>query len=78
MAEEQRVIAVNGCGEERGDAPEQRSGNDERAAWEAVAEPSGERGRDHVGEEEGRGEQAHLRVVGVEFFLHERLDAGKT
>ena len=40
-----------------------------------VAEPSGERGNEHVGEEEGGGEEAGLGVVNVEFALDEGLDA---
>jgi hypothetical protein len=68
---------VNPDGGERGKAPEDRAGDDERLAREAVSEPAGQRGGDHIEEEQRGGQRAHLLVGGVEVALDQRQFAGQ-
>jgi len=77
VADEEGAVVVDPGGGEGGDAPEECAGDDEGLAAEVVAEPAGEGGGDHVNEEEGGGEQAHLLVSGVEVGLDERDFAGE-
>ena len=77
MADVEGPVVVDPGGGEGGDAPEDRAGDDEGLAAEAVAEPAGERGGDHVDEEEGGGQRAHLLVSGVELALDEGDFAGE-
>ena len=70
-------VAVDPDGGQRGQAPENRAGDDQRLAREAVAEPAGERRGEHIEEEERGGQRAHLLVGGVEFALDQREFAGK-
>ena len=77
MADEERVVAVDGGGEEGCGGPDEGAGDDEGFAGEVVAEPAGGGGDEHVGEEEGGGEESGLRVVDMEFALDEGLDAGE-
>ena len=71
VAEVERPVAVDPGGGERGQAPEDGAGDDERLAAIAVAEPAGERRGQHVDGEHGSGERAHLLARGVEFALNE-------
>ena len=77
VADEQRVVAVNGGGEEGGSGPDEGSGDDEGFARETVAEPAGGGGDPHISEEECRGEEPGLRIVDMKFALDEGLDAGE-
>ena len=77
LADVEGPVAVNPDGGQRGQAPENRAGDDERLAREAVAEPAGERRGEHVEDEQRGGERAHLLVGGVELALDEREFAGK-
>ncbi len=45
-------VAVHGRGQQCRDTPQQRSSHDQRLARHPVAEPSGKRRREHVGDEE--------------------------
>jgi hypothetical protein len=77
VAEVERPVAVHPGGGEGGQAPEHCAGDDEGLATIAVAEPAGQRRRQHVNEKHGRGERAHLLAGGVEFTLNEREFAGE-
>jgi hypothetical protein len=71
MAEVESPVVVNPGGGESGEAPEHGAADDERLATEAISEPAGERSSQHVDEEHGRGERAHLLARRVEFILDE-------
>ena len=60
-----------------GEAPQDCAGDDKGLAAIAVAEPAGERRGQHVDDEHGGGECAHLLAGGVEFSLDEREFAGE-
>jgi len=77
MPEEQRIELVHGAGEEIDETDGDGADDDERLALEVVAEPAGERGGEHVGEEEPEGDGADCRVGDVELFFDELLDAGE-
>ena len=77
VAEVERPVAVDPRGAERGEAPEHGAGDDEGLAAIAVAEPAGERRGQHVDEEHGGGERAHLLAGGVEFILNQGEFAGE-
>ncbi len=70
-------VGVHKGSTERGQAPENRAGDDERLAAKPVAQPTAERRTDHVGEEECCGERAHLLVGCAELFLDEWLRTGE-
>ena len=77
MADVERPVAVHPGGGECGEAPENCAGDDEGLAAIAVTEPAGEWRGQHVDEEHGGGERAHLLAGGVEFILDEGEFAGK-
>ena len=54
-----------------GKTPQNRAGDDERLAGVAITQPAGQRGGEHVEEEERGGQSAHLVVGGVEVALNQ-------
>ncbi len=62
VAEVERVVGVDGGGEEVDAAPEEGGDDDHGLAGEAVAEPSGDGRGGHVGDHEPEGERADLLV----------------
>jgi hypothetical protein len=77
MTDIEGPIAANPGGTEGGQAPQNRTGNDERLAPEAVTKPAGEGRGDHVERKQSSGERAHLLVGGVKLLLNQGLCAGQ-
>ena len=77
VADVEGPVAVDPGRAERGQAPQDRAGDDERLAAEAVAQPAGERRGEHVEDEQRGGERAHLLVGGVKLALDQRDFAGQ-
>src|SRR6185312_9960857 len=53
-----RPVAMHPGGSQRRQAPKHRTGHDQGLTPETVAKPASERGREHVADEERRGERA--------------------
>ena len=77
VAEIERIEGVDGGGEEVDGGPEEGGGNDHGLAGKAVAEPSGDGRRSHVGDHEPEDEGAEFRIGDVELVLDLLLDAGE-
>ena len=77
LAQIEGPVAVDPHGSQRGQAPEDRAGDDERLARIAVSQPAGQGRRDHVEEKERRGQRAHLMIGCMKFALHQHKLAGK-
>jgi len=77
VAEVERVVGVDGGGEEVDAGPKEGGDDDHWLAGEAVAEPAGDRRGEHVGEHEPEGERAYLLVGDEEFVFDLLLDAGE-
>ena len=77
VADVERIVGVDGGGEEVDAAPEESGDDDHGFAREAIAEPAGEGRGGHVGDHELEGEGAELRVGDVELVLDLLLHAGE-
>ncbi len=69
VAKVEGPVVVNPGGGQSGQAPQNRTANDERLARQAVAQPAGDRRSEHVAQEQGCSERAHLLVSRVELAL---------
>ncbi len=75
VAEVERVIGVDGRGEEVDGGPEEGGCDDHGLAGEAVAQPSGDGRGAHVGDHEPEGEGADVFVGEMELGFYLLLDA---
>jgi hypothetical protein len=77
VADVERVVGVDGRGEEVDAAPEKSGDDDHGLARETVAQPSGDGRREHVGEHEPESERADLGVGDVELAFDLLLHTGQ-
>src|SRR6202020_1785234 len=71
----ERVVGMHAGSEEVDAAPEEGGDDDHGFAWETVAQPAGDRRREHVGDHEPERERADVLVGEMKFAFDLLLNA---